>query len=98
MQFAPRTCRYADKVFLRWLITVGFDSSNNYVRQLTLSHVRHRRRPPPREYSTRTGCLLHFSRKYAYGFCLFVLTVPTKCTWNYPFAEGGGGGPTSSLG
>ena len=45
------------------------------------------------EYLTRTGCLLHFSRKYAYGSCLFGLTGPTECTWNWPFAEGGGRRP-----
>jgi len=41
MQFAPERAGTQIQVFLRWLIAVGFDSSNQYVRRLTLSHVRH---------------------------------------------------------
>lgn len=59
MQFVPERPSTQIQVFLHRLVTGVFDSSNNCVRQLTLSHITGGGLPP-REYSIRTGCLLHF--------------------------------------
>jgi len=63
------------QVFLRWLIAVGFDSSNNYVRQLTLFTRSNRRRPPPRRTTRPELAASSFFQKYGTCFCLFVFTV-----------------------